>query len=201
MEIVKTLVVKTKENEYTFDLTKNTYSFWYEHDHAETKGRFSIYEFNGKDQEEVVREQTDYVKFYINNTKSFSFTKNKYHDFQSLELRYRNVAITGKIRYSFNTWDQFTIFKADNFSINLANELTFVKTKESNLRPDAFLSYEACDFGVFEVYSGKLINVIDIAKLIVEGFDFLYKDEEGDWQLALSDKGKGLISKYRFVNS
>lgn len=211
MDIVKTLIVKTQKNKYAFDLTKNTYSFCYESAHAETEGRFRVYENN--EEIPIIRENTNYVNFYINSTKAFSFAKNTYHDFELLESGYRNVAVICEPRYMRKNYmsDTFTIFKADEFSIKLSDELTFVKTNDvytssvirtNNSTTFAFICLRACDFGVQDKQYFGLHNIVEVAKLITEGTKIVYSNKrEGNWLLTLSDKGKGLISKYNFVNS
>ena len=64
-----------------------------------------------------------------------------------------------------------------------------------------FLCNEACDFGLHASWgSHDVYNIIDIAKVIAdEEKPIIYSDEEGDWKLQLSDKGKGLLAKYNFV--
>lgn len=211
MDIVKTLVLKTQKNTYTFDLTKNTYSFLYESAHAETEGRFRVYE--NKEEIPIIRENTNYANFYINNTKAFSFAKNTYHDFELLESSYRNVAVICEPKYMRKNYmsDTFTVFKADEFSIKLSDELTFVKTSDAytssvirtnNSATFAYICLRACDFGVQDKSYFSLHNIIETAKLITEGEKVVYSNKrEGNWLLTLSDKGKGLISKYNFINN
>ena len=200
MEIIKTLIVKTKKNKYAFDLTKNTYSFWYEHAHAETKGQFYVYENNGKI---IISEKTDYVNFYINNTKFVSFTKDAWHDFESLEQNYRNVIVMRESNYLQNKLpcDAFAIFRADDFSISLSNELTFIKTNNVYYNTLIFECVHACDFGVQDSQSNNLYNIIEVARKIAVEKPVIYRCNKENWVLTLSDKGKGLLSKYKFVNS
>ena len=210
MEIVKTLVVKINKNKYAFDFTKNTYSFLYESAHAGAGGRFQVYKDN--EEEPIVNEKADYISLYINNTKLVSFSKNTYHDFESLESIYGNVTVIVPPKYVKRSviTDSFTVFKVDDFSIKLSKEITFVKTNDiytssivrtNNSTTFAFLCLNACDFGVQDKQYYDLHNIVEVARLIVEGVKVVYSNKrEGNWLLTLSDKGKGLISRYSFAN-
>ena len=65
MEIIKTLVLKTQRNKYTFDLTKNTYHFFYGNARSKTDNLFLVFKEGIKNL--IISEETDYIMFYINN--------------------------------------------------------------------------------------------------------------------------------------
>lgn len=93
--------------------------------------------------------------------------------------------------------NKFYIFQVDDFSFKLSQELYSVPV---NMTIRQFSSCNRClmisDFGVVTEFDSS-VSVINIALELIDGNNIVYEDAEGRYKLALTDKGKGLITKYK----
>lgn len=93
--------------------------------------------------------------------------------------------------------NKFYTFQVDDFSLKLSQELYSVP---ANMTERQFSMCSRCliltDFGVVTEFDTP-VSVINIALELIDGNNIVYEDAEGRYKLALTDKGKGLITKYK----
>lgn len=133
-------------------------------------------------------------KYNINKVKEDDGVHDGFDIFNNSLTSFSNVIKMGSTFY---------IFPIDDFSLKLSQELYSIPanmTEEEFYSRRKYRGVGVCDFGL---YTNKFdsLSVVEIGLKLINNIDVVYKDEyEEKYKIILTDKGKGLITKYKMAN-
>lgn len=192
--LLKSLCIRADEKDYNFDFTKVgcVLSIGWRETFASIPGCYNIYarvSYQSENEEKTIfREERTYTKdvsLILNNSLKCLFKENDFDSFKAFD----NVLVCD---------EYICIFQVDDFSLKLGNELYSIPASTSTFEDrHGFHCSKTSDYGVVGS-DFNLFSVIAIALALLRGVSIVYEDN-GLYKIAITDKGKAMITKYRMV--
>lgn len=184
--LLKSLYIKAGEKDYKFDFTKKSGILYIlRHDNCRYHQMSALKVKWGKT---IYQENSDWVTdmdFILNGSIKCTLKENGYDSFKAFD----NVVVFEKDIY---------IFQVDDFNLKLSKELYSVPTNMLDERY-AYLCIGVKDLGIVNT-DYCIFSVVDIALTLLKGSRDIVYENNGLYKIAITDKGKALITRYKIAN-